>query len=175
MRICESSIRAFTSGSSRFPGCAVAGGSGSELMSRALRLLIYARYVIPGRRLARSRCRTRTGLQRRWAGSVGDGTRVVLYDARENMRAARMWWMLRAFGFDSAAVMNGGWMAWQTERRPISSQSLAMRKRASCVRSGAASTEGSAANTGGGAVISGGLQRERVAHHRPAHATLPAA
>jgi thiosulfate/3-mercaptopyruvate sulfurtransferase len=53
---------------------------------------------------------------------VGDGTRVVLYDARENMWAARLWWMLRAFGFDAAAVLNGGWTAWQLERRPVSSQ-----------------------------------------------------
>jgi thiosulfate/3-mercaptopyruvate sulfurtransferase len=53
---------------------------------------------------------------------IGDRTRVVVYDARESMWAARLWWMLRAFGFDNAAVLNGGWTAWQLERRPISSQ-----------------------------------------------------
>ena len=53
---------------------------------------------------------------------VGDGTRVVLYDARESMWAARLWWMLRSFGFDNAAVLNGGWTAWRVEGRPISSQ-----------------------------------------------------
>jgi thiosulfate/3-mercaptopyruvate sulfurtransferase len=53
---------------------------------------------------------------------IGDRTRVVVYDARESMWAARLWWMLRAFGFDKAAVLNGGWTAWQLERRPISSQ-----------------------------------------------------
>src|SRR5688500_13278925 len=31
---------------------------------------------------------------------VGEGARVVLYDSRMNMWAARLWWMLRAFGFD---------------------------------------------------------------------------
>lgn len=53
---------------------------------------------------------------------IGGRTRVVIYDARESMWAARLWWMLRAFGFDQAAVLNGGWTAWQLERRPISSQ-----------------------------------------------------
>ena len=51
---------------------------------------------------------------------VGDGHRVVLYDSRVNMWAARVWWMLRAFGFDSAAVLDGGWRAWTTDGRPTS-------------------------------------------------------
>ena len=51
---------------------------------------------------------------------VGEGTRVVLYDAAMNMWAARVWWMLRAFGFDDAAVLNGGWRKWTLERRPVS-------------------------------------------------------
>lgn len=49
---------------------------------------------------------------------VGVGTRVVLYDRRLNTWAARLWWMLRAFGFDDAAVLDGGWRAWTTEGRP---------------------------------------------------------
>ncbi len=53
---------------------------------------------------------------------IGDGTRVVIYDARENMWAARLWWMLRTFGFDDAAVLNGGWTAWQFGGRPVSSK-----------------------------------------------------
>jgi thiosulfate/3-mercaptopyruvate sulfurtransferase len=51
---------------------------------------------------------------------VGDEHRVVLYDSRVNMRAARVWWMLRAFGFDRAAVLDGGWRAWTTDGRPTS-------------------------------------------------------
>ena len=53
---------------------------------------------------------------------VGDGNRVVLYDSRVNMWAARVWWMLRAFGFDSAAVLDGGWRAWTTDGRPTSTE-----------------------------------------------------
>lgn len=53
---------------------------------------------------------------------IGDGGRVVIYDARENMWAARLWWMFRAFGFDNAAVLNGGWTMWQRERHPVCSE-----------------------------------------------------
>lgn len=53
---------------------------------------------------------------------VGDDTRVVLYDATgTNMWAARLWWLLRAFGFDDAAILDGGWQAWSSEGRPTSS------------------------------------------------------
>jgi thiosulfate/3-mercaptopyruvate sulfurtransferase len=51
---------------------------------------------------------------------VGDGVRAVLYDRAHNMWAARVWWMLRAFGFDDAAVLNGGWRKWTIEGRPVS-------------------------------------------------------
>jgi thiosulfate/3-mercaptopyruvate sulfurtransferase len=55
---------------------------------------------------------------------VGEGTRVVLYDACSDlwahMWAARVWWMLRVCGFDQAAVLNGGLHKWTLEGRPIS-------------------------------------------------------
>lgn len=51
---------------------------------------------------------------------VGDGTRVVLYDRGAGMWAARLWFMLKAYGFDGAAVLNGGWLKWTAEGRPIS-------------------------------------------------------
>jgi thiosulfate/3-mercaptopyruvate sulfurtransferase len=51
---------------------------------------------------------------------VADGTRVVLYDRRFNMWATRLWWMLRAIGFDAAAVLDGGWRAWQEGGHPVS-------------------------------------------------------
>jgi len=55
---------------------------------------------------------------------VGAGTHVVLYDACgdqwAHMWAARVWWMLRASGFDQAAVLNGGLYKWRMEGRPVS-------------------------------------------------------
>ena len=56
---------------------------------------------------------------------VGEGTRVVLYDRFVNMWAARIWWMLRAVGFDDAAVLNGGWRKWTHESRPTSAEPCA--------------------------------------------------
>ena len=52
---------------------------------------------------------------------IGDDSRVVLYSAGSIMWATRVWWMLRAFGFDRAAVLDGGWEKWQAEGRPTSS------------------------------------------------------
>lgn len=50
---------------------------------------------------------------------VGEGTRAVIYDDEKHMWAARLWWMLRAYGFDDAAVLDGGFDAWSAEGRPI--------------------------------------------------------
>ena len=49
---------------------------------------------------------------------VGEGTRVVLYSTANPWWATRVWWMLRVFGFDNAAVLNGGWQKWSREGRP---------------------------------------------------------
>lgn len=53
---------------------------------------------------------------------VSDDSQVVLYDRAGNMWAARIWWMLRAFGFDNARILDGGWTSWTSEGRPVSSQ-----------------------------------------------------
>ena len=50
---------------------------------------------------------------------VGEGTRVVLYDRRFTMWATRVWWMLKAFGFDDCAVLDGGWKSWKSAGFPI--------------------------------------------------------
>lgn len=56
---------------------------------------------------------------------IGDDSDVVLYDRAGNMWAARIWWMLRAFGFDRARILDGGWTAWLAEGRPLSSSPAA--------------------------------------------------
>jgi thiosulfate/3-mercaptopyruvate sulfurtransferase len=53
---------------------------------------------------------------------VGDRTRVVLYSVGSVMWAARIWWMLRAFGFDDVAILNGGLDKWKAEGRPLSTE-----------------------------------------------------
>lgn len=60
-------------------------------------------------------------LARRFAEKgIGDDQRVVLY-SRGNMQwATRIWWMLRAVGFDNAALLDGGWDKWSGEGREVS-------------------------------------------------------
>jgi thiosulfate/3-mercaptopyruvate sulfurtransferase len=50
---------------------------------------------------------------------VGRGDRVVVYDVRGVVSAARVWWTFRAFGHDAVAVLDGGLKKWQAEGRPV--------------------------------------------------------
>ena len=43
---------------------------------------------------------------------IGPGVFVVAYDAGMNGGAARLWWLLRHFGHDEVAVLEGGVDAW---------------------------------------------------------------
>jgi thiosulfate/3-mercaptopyruvate sulfurtransferase len=48
---------------------------------------------------------------------IGPATRVVAYDEAGGGGAARLWWLLRHFGHDDVAVLDGGLRAWQGELR----------------------------------------------------------
>jgi thiosulfate/3-mercaptopyruvate sulfurtransferase len=50
---------------------------------------------------------------------VGDRARVILYSTTTPQWASRIWWMLRNYGFDNAAVLNGGFQKWAREGRPV--------------------------------------------------------
>lgn len=50
---------------------------------------------------------------------VGDDTMVVLYSTANHWWATRVWWMLRVFGHDRAAVLNGGFQKWKREGLPV--------------------------------------------------------
>jgi thiosulfate/3-mercaptopyruvate sulfurtransferase len=51
---------------------------------------------------------------------LGDGCRIVIYDARNGgCAAARVWWTFRLFGHDDVAVLDGGFGKWLAEGRPI--------------------------------------------------------
>lgn len=51
---------------------------------------------------------------------VGDGMTLVVYDDTLSLYAARVWWSLRAYGFDSVRILDGGYPAWTEESRPLS-------------------------------------------------------
>jgi len=51
---------------------------------------------------------------------LGDGDRIIVYDAHGGYSAAaRAWWMLRAFGHRDVALLNGGLGRWKGEGRRI--------------------------------------------------------
>jgi thiosulfate/3-mercaptopyruvate sulfurtransferase len=54
------------------------------------------------------------------AKGIGHGTFVVLYSHASPVWATRIWWMLRAVGFDDAAILDGGLDKWKAENRPLS-------------------------------------------------------
>jgi thiosulfate/3-mercaptopyruvate sulfurtransferase len=58
------------------------------------------------------------------SNGIGEGLRAVLYSAGSIMWATRVWWMLRAYGFD-AAVLDGGIDKWRREGRPLASGAVA--------------------------------------------------
>jgi thiosulfate/3-mercaptopyruvate sulfurtransferase len=61
---------------------------------------------------------------------IGDGDRVVVYDTRGVVSAARVWWTFRVFGHDAVAVLDGGLAKWRAEGRPLASGEAAPAPRA---------------------------------------------
>jgi thiosulfate/3-mercaptopyruvate sulfurtransferase len=54
---------------------------------------------------------------------ISNDTRVVVYDERGGLYAARLWWILNYFGHANVALMDGGWSKWSREKRPLSAES----------------------------------------------------
>lgn len=52
------------------------------------------------------------------AMGVSNGSRVVFYDQKGLASAARGWWLMRLFGHEAAAVLDGGLPKWRKEGRP---------------------------------------------------------
>jgi thiosulfate/3-mercaptopyruvate sulfurtransferase len=50
---------------------------------------------------------------------LSDGQLAVAYDDGDSTIAARLWWMLKYFGHDQVAVLNGGYRAWAMAGLPI--------------------------------------------------------
>ncbi len=56
------------------------------------------------------------------AKGIGHGAFVVLYSHAAPTWATRIWWMLRAVGFDDVAILDGGLDKWKAENRPLSTE-----------------------------------------------------
>lgn len=48
---------------------------------------------------------------------ISNNTHVVTYSTANPWWATRVWWLLREFGHDNAAALNGGWQKWRREGR----------------------------------------------------------
>lgn len=53
------------------------------------------------------------------AKGIGDDSEVVLYCNGTQWWATRVWWMLRAIGFDRARILDGGFRKWLAEGRLV--------------------------------------------------------
>jgi thiosulfate/3-mercaptopyruvate sulfurtransferase len=60
---------------------------------------------------------------------IGSGDRVVVYDVRGVVSAARVWWTFRAFGHDAVGVLDGGLKKWRAEGRPVESGRVTPQRR----------------------------------------------
>ncbi|HWU04749.1 MAG TPA: 3-mercaptopyruvate sulfurtransferase [Novosphingobium sp.] len=50
---------------------------------------------------------------------LGDGSRIVLYDDSAVKTSARAWFMLKMFGAQNVAILDGGLTKWKAEGRPV--------------------------------------------------------
>ena len=50
---------------------------------------------------------------------IGNADRVIVYDANGLSSAGRAWWMLRLFGHQNVALLDGGLPRWRAEGRPL--------------------------------------------------------
>jgi thiosulfate/3-mercaptopyruvate sulfurtransferase len=60
---------------------------------------------------------------------IGDDDKAIVYDANGLSSAGRAWWMLRLFGHDNVALLDGGLPKWKREGRPHETAVPAIPKR----------------------------------------------
>ena len=53
---------------------------------------------------------------------IGNRTHVLAYDDQGGKMAARLWYVLNAYGHVNTSLVNGGWTRWSAEHRPVSSE-----------------------------------------------------
>jgi len=50
---------------------------------------------------------------------IGNDDKVIVYDANGLSSAGRAWWLLRLFGHDNVALLDGGLPKWKADGRPL--------------------------------------------------------
>jgi thiosulfate/3-mercaptopyruvate sulfurtransferase len=49
---------------------------------------------------------------------IANSTRVIAYDERGGIYAARLWWILNHYGHSNVALLDGGWVKWTADKLP---------------------------------------------------------
>src|SRR5262245_17742062 len=49
---------------------------------------------------------------------ISNSTRVIAYDERGGIYAARLWWILNLYGHSNVALLDGGWVKWSADKLP---------------------------------------------------------
>ena len=67
---------------------------------------------------------------------IGNTTRVVAYDERGGIYAARLWWILNHYGHTNVALVDGGWVKWTADQRTVNGAVPAFTRTAFKVKAG---------------------------------------
>jgi thiosulfate/3-mercaptopyruvate sulfurtransferase len=67
---------------------------------------------------------------------IGNTTRVIAYDERGGIYAARLWWILNHYGHANVALVNGGWVKWTADKLPTNTVAPAYPRTAFKVKPG---------------------------------------
>ncbi len=67
---------------------------------------------------------------------ISNNTRVIAYDERGGIYAARLWWILNYYGHSNVALLDGGWTKWAAEQRATTAAAPVVAPRAFKVRPG---------------------------------------
>jgi thiosulfate/3-mercaptopyruvate sulfurtransferase len=68
----------------------------------------------------------------KWIAPLGISpkTDVLIYDARRQLDAARLWWLLTYLGVERVGLIDGNFPLWASEKRPVTTEVPAVEPRA---------------------------------------------
>ncbi|MGQ0736782.1 MAG: sulfurtransferase [Acidobacteriota bacterium] len=67
---------------------------------------------------------------------IASSTRVIAYDERGGIYAARLWWILNHYGHANVALLDGGWTRWAADQRETATTVPAFARTTFTVRPG---------------------------------------
>ncbi|MGA9411599.1 MAG: 3-mercaptopyruvate sulfurtransferase [Roseobacter sp.] len=73
-------------------------------------------------------------MSRMRAMGIGDGHQIVIYDGAGLLSAARVWWLFKLMGFETVAVLDGGFPKWKAEGHALEDMPPMVRDRHMTVR-----------------------------------------